>query len=160
MRYQASVLLINHYGFFTPTLADSIHWSLRDSKSIQISKTLLNIRADLINAVVWIVSIHPSISNSYNPFSKPLEIVLSAPFTTDFTVTLYSFDSFLSSLSRSEILSLYLLSLIFSLWSAGTLQHVLFFMLFITWSGLLARISGSTCISIIVIIIPRFSHQL
>ena len=34
---------------------------LGDSKSLQISKTLLSIRADLNNAVVWMVSIVPLI---------------------------------------------------------------------------------------------------
>ena len=39
------------------------HWSLRDSKSPQISRTLLSIRAVLNNAVVWMVSTRPPTSN-------------------------------------------------------------------------------------------------
>ena len=38
------------------------HWSLSDSKSAQISRTLLRILADLNDGVVWIVSIRPPIS--------------------------------------------------------------------------------------------------
>ena len=37
------------------------HWSVSDSKSPQVSRTLLSIRADLNNAVVWMVSTHPLI---------------------------------------------------------------------------------------------------
>ena len=35
------------------------HWSSSDSKSTQVSSTLLSILANLINAVVWMVSTHP-----------------------------------------------------------------------------------------------------
>ena len=37
-----------------------------DSK-LQVSWNLLSIQADLNNAVVWMVSTHPSISESFNP---------------------------------------------------------------------------------------------
>ena len=63
------------------------HWSLNNSKSPQVSWTLLSILADLNNAVVWMVSACP-------PTSKPLEIVLSAPITIGVTVT-FMFHSFL-----------------------------------------------------------------
>ena len=43
------------------------HWSLNDSKSPQISRTLLSILADLNKAVVWMVSTHPLISKSFSP---------------------------------------------------------------------------------------------
>ena len=39
-------------------------WSLSDSKSHQVSRTLLSILADLSNAVVWVVYICPLISKS------------------------------------------------------------------------------------------------
>ena len=35
------------------------HWSLSDSKSPQVSRTLFNILAVLNNAVVWMVSTRP-----------------------------------------------------------------------------------------------------
>ena len=40
------------------------YWSLSDSKSPQVSRTFLSILADLITAVVWMVSILPLIFNS------------------------------------------------------------------------------------------------
>ena len=51
------------------------YWRLSDSKSLQVSKTLLNILADLNNAVVWIVSTRPVISKSSNPNTDPLVTV-------------------------------------------------------------------------------------
>ena len=53
------------------------HWSLCDSKYLQIG-TLFSIPIDLNNAVMWIVSIHPPISNSAIPLSKQLETFPSA----------------------------------------------------------------------------------
>ena len=69
------------------------HWSLTDSKSLQVSRTLLGILADLTNAVVWMVSAHPPISNSSCPFSKLLRIVQSASVTIGIAVT-FMFHSF------------------------------------------------------------------
>ena len=40
------------------------HWSLSDSKSPQVSRTLLSILADLNYAVVWMVFIRPVLSKS------------------------------------------------------------------------------------------------
>ena len=48
------------------------HWSLSDSKSPQVSRTLLSIRADLNDAVVWMVSILPLISKTFGRLSNPL----------------------------------------------------------------------------------------
>ena len=50
-----SLLLFIHLRvfFFTPALADGFHWSLSDSKSLQVFRTLLSILVDLNNAVVW-----------------------------------------------------------------------------------------------------------
>ena len=64
------------------------HWSLSDSKSPQVSRTRLRILAVLSNAVVWIVSVHPSISKSSRPFNNPLFIVPNAPITIGTIVTL------------------------------------------------------------------------
>ena len=44
------------------------HWSLSDSKSPQVSRTLLSILAVLNNAVVWMVSTRPPTSKSSSPF--------------------------------------------------------------------------------------------
>ena len=40
------------------------HWRLNYSKSPQVSRTLLSILADFNNAVIWLISIFPLISNS------------------------------------------------------------------------------------------------
>ena len=57
------------------------HWSRRDSKSPQVSRTLLGIPADLTTGAVRMVLIRPPISNSSSPFSKLLETVSSKPIT-------------------------------------------------------------------------------
>ncbi len=72
------------------------HWSLSDSKSPQVSRTLLSILADLNNAVVWMVLIRPQISNSSSTRSKPLETVPSTPITVGITVA-FMFNNFLCS---------------------------------------------------------------
>ena len=69
------------------------HASTSDSKFPQISRTLLSILADLSNAVIWMVSDRPPISNFSSPLTKPLGIVPSAPFTIGITVT-FMFHSF------------------------------------------------------------------
>ena len=46
--------------------------SLSDSKSPQVSRTLLSIQAVLNNAVVWMVSTRPPTSKSSSPFTNPL----------------------------------------------------------------------------------------
>ena len=48
------------------------HWSLRDSKSPQVSRTLISILAVRSNAVVWTVSSRPPTSKSSSPFNNPL----------------------------------------------------------------------------------------
>ena len=48
------------------------HWSLNDSKSPQVFRTLLSIVTDLNNTLDWMISICLPISNSYSPLSKPL----------------------------------------------------------------------------------------
>ena len=71
------------------------HWSLRDSKSPQVSRTLLSILADLNNAVVWMVFTHPLISNSPSPGVNPLAIAPRVPITICITVT-FMFHIFFS----------------------------------------------------------------
>ena len=89
-------------------------WSLRDSKFPQVSKTLLSILANLNNSVVWMVSIHTPISNSYNPLSKLLGTVPSAPITIGITITIMS-HSFFRFLAMSKYLSMFSFSFIFTL---------------------------------------------
>ena len=82
------------------------HWSLNDSKSPQVSRTLLNILAVLNNAVVWMVSTRPLISKSSSPFSNPLFTVPNVPITIDIIVTCM-FHSFFNSQARSRYLSFF-----------------------------------------------------
>ena len=57
------------------------HWSLSDSKSPQVSTTLLSILGVLNNVVVWMVSTHPPNSKSPSPISNPLVTVPNASVT-------------------------------------------------------------------------------
>ena len=124
------------------------HWSLSDSKSPKVSRTLLSILAVFNNAVVWMVSTHPSTSKSSSPFSNPLVTVPNALITTGIIVTCM-FHSFFNSLARLRYLSFYSHSFSFIPWSAGTAKstilQVLFFLLIIIKSGLLAGIRWSVC---------------
>ena len=124
------------------------HWSLSDSKSPQVSRTLLSILAVLNNAVIWMVSTCPPTSKSSSPFSNPLVTVPNAPITIGVIVTCM-FHSFFNSLVRSRYLSFFSHSFSFILRSAGTAKltilQVLFFLLIIIKTGLLARIRWSIC---------------
>ena len=136
----------------TPALVDGFPLNLSDSKSPQISRTLLSILADLNNAVVWMVSTCPLISKS--SCSTPLIIGRT------FISLLHSFFQF--SKMVQVVISLFLF-----LWSVGTAKstiwHVLFFFLLlllsITRSGRLAEIRWSVCISLIIIIIIIYALE-
>ena len=96
-------LLSNYYfllieSFSHQRLRMIFHWSLRDNKSPQVSRTLLSIQANLSNALVWIVSTRSLISKSSSPFTKPLVTVPRAPITIGITVT-FMFHRHLSFLS-------------------------------------------------------------
>ena len=47
------------------------HWSLSDSKSSQVSRTLLSILAAVNKAGIWTLSTRPLISNSSSPCINP-----------------------------------------------------------------------------------------
>ena len=104
---------------------------LSDSKSPQVSRTLLSILDVFNNAVVWMVSTWPPTFKSSRPLNNPLLTVPKAPITIGIIVT-FMFHSFFNSLARSRYLSLFSHSLSFILWSAGTakstvLQIFIFF---------------------------------
>ena len=122
------------------------HRSLSDSKSPQVSRTLLCILADRNNAVVWRVFTQPLISKSSCLCTNFLRTVPRAPITIGINVS-FMFHSFFggwgfSSLSRFRYLSFFSLSFNFTLWSAGTvksrIRHVIFFIDFfkglVIWS--------------------------
>ena len=112
------------------------HWILSDSKSPQVSKTLLIILTVLNNAVVWMVSTRPPTSKFSRPVSNPLFTVQNAPVTIGMIVTCM-FHSFFNSLAKSRYLSFFSHSLSFILWSVGTAKstilQVLFFSFFFFW---------------------------
>ena len=80
---------------------------------------LAAILIDLNNAVVWMVTIFPVISNYSCPLSISLGTVPSQTITSGINVLLM-FHSIFRSPARSKYLPLFLFSLIFYLWSAGT----------------------------------------
>ena len=94
----------------------SVSWYLSDSKTSEVSRTLLNTLIDLSDAVIWMVSIPPLILNSYSPLFKPMWIVPSELNTTGITVNLI-FHNFLNSLASSKYLFIISLSFISTLWS-------------------------------------------
>ena len=108
------------------------HWNLSDSKSPQVSKTLLSILAVLNNAVVWMVSTRPPTSKSSSLFSNPLVTVPKVPITIGMIVTCM-FHSFFNSLARSRYLSFFSHSFSFILWSAETAKSTISQFLFFCW---------------------------
>ena len=95
------------------------HWSLSDSKSPQVSRTVLSILAVLSNAVIWIVSTRPPNSNSSRTLNNPFVIFLKPPITIG-TIVTFMFHSFFNSLARLRYLSFFVHSFCFILWSAST----------------------------------------
>ena len=104
--------------FFTQRHLMVFQWRLSDSKSPQVSRTLLSILAVFNNALVWMVSTRPPISKSSRPFNNPLLTVPKTPITIGIIVT-FMFHSFSNSLAWSRYLSLFSRSFSFILWSAG-----------------------------------------
>ena len=106
------------------------HWSLSDSKSPQVSRTLFSILAVFNNTVVWMVSTRPPTSKSSSPFSNPLVTVPNAPITIGIIVTCM-FHSFFTSIARSRYLSFFLNSFSFIQWSAESAKSIILQVLFL-----------------------------
>ena len=122
------------------------NWSLIDSKSPQATRILLSILADLIIAVVRMVSIHPLISMSSSPCTNPLVTVPRAPITICITVTLIFHSFFFSSLVGFFI-SLFAFLLFYSVARRNIKFHYsVGLFLFTIWSGRLAEVRWSFCI--------------
>ena len=125
------------------------HWSLSDSKSPQVSRTLLSILAVFNNAVVWMVSTRPPTSKSSRPFDNPFVTVPKAPITIGIIVT-FMFNSFFQFSSKVEVfISLFTFfqfySVVYRDSKVENLADFLCFFLFFFWliiirSGLLAEI--------------------
>ena len=92
------------------------HWSLSDSKSSLVSRTLLSNLAILNNAV--------SSSNwqIFSPFINPLDTVPKAPITIGIIVT-FMFHSFFNSLPRSWYLSFFSHFQFYSVFSRDSKVH-------------------------------------
>ena len=80
------------------------HWSLSDSKSSQISQTLLNTLAGHYSVEVMMISIFPLNPSSRCPFSRLMGTVLWVPTTIVFTVT-FTFHCFFLVLWPVEVFS-------------------------------------------------------
>ena len=113
------------------------HWSMSDSKTPHLSRTLLNILANLNNTAVWMVLACPLISNPSSLLSRPLGIFLMRQ------LKLVSLSSSCSIaflvLWQGPSTSLSFCFLWFLLWFActakSTIQQVLFVLIIITRSG-------------------------
>ena len=90
-----------YYYYFQQMVS---HWSLSDSKSPQVSWTLLSILIDLNNAIVWMLSPRSLISKSSSPCTNPLQTVSSAPITNGITVT-FMFNSFFQFYLKVQVLN-------------------------------------------------------
>ena len=126
------------------------YWSLSDSKSLQVSRTLLSILAYLNNAVVWIVSTCPFISKFSSTCTNPWVTQLDVLITISIIVT-FMFHSFFKFSKVYVLISLFEFFQFYSVayrnskipYSVGSL-----FLLTITSrSGLLAEIRLSVCTS-------------
>ena len=82
------------------------------------------ILADLKNAVVWMVSIYLLIFISSSTFTKHFMTLPSALVIIGITV-IFNFSNYFNSLARSKHLSLFSFSLVFTLWSAGTIKSTI-----------------------------------
>ena len=106
------------------------HWSLSDSKTPQVSRTLLSIRTVLNNVVLCMVSTRPPNFKSPSSFNNPLVTIPKAPITIGIIVTsLFHSCFFLNSLARSRYLSFFSHSFSFIRWSAWTAKSTILLVL-------------------------------
>ena len=99
------LLFSTHWEFFTSVLADGFPLEfLSDSKSPQVSRTLLSILAGLNNTVVWTVSTRTVISNS-SSFCTNSWVTVPTTSVTICKIVTFMFSSFFDSLARSRYLS-------------------------------------------------------
>ena len=123
------------------------NWSWSDSKFPQVSRTPLSNLTDLNNAVVWMVSTRPLISNSSSLFTNSFVTVPSAPITVGITVN-FMFYSFFNSLANSRYLSLFTLSIFLGdLLAMFTIRQTHFFSFFFTHLSVFFNTSGYTSIT-------------
>ena len=128
-------------------------WSLSESKSRQVSWTLLSILAVLNKAVVWTVSILPVISNSSSPCTNPFVTVPRFPITIGIIFT-FIFHRFFQFHCKIEVFILFFHCLQFySVISRDSKVHIIansfffFFLVIIIRSCRLAEIRRSVFMS-------------
>ena len=134
----------HYYSFSHQRKLMVFHRRLSESKSPQVSMTLLGILAVFNNDVVWMVSTRPATYKSSRPFNNPLVTVPKAPITIGIIV-IFMLHRFFNSLAWSRYLTLFSHSFSFILWSAGTAKSTLlqiFFFFFVDYykDGLRAEI--------------------
>ena len=112
-------------------------WSLSDSKSPKVSRTLLSILAILNNAVVWMVSTHPPTSKSSSLFNNLLVTVPKAPIMIGIIVTFIIIIIIIIIIIPCDFLVFFSFSFNFTLWSPeigkSTIRPVLFFFFFVDY---------------------------
>ena len=123
------------------------HWRLSDSKSRQVSRTILSILAILNNVVLWMVSTRSPPSKSSWPFNNTFSYRAKSTNHNWYNFHLH-IPYFFPFYSKIKVLiSLFTFSLI--PWSAGTAKmtilHIFIFFLIIIRSGLLVKIGLSVC---------------
>ena len=122
------------------------HWSLSDSKSPQVSRTLLFLN----NVVVWMISTRPPTSKSSSPFKNPLVTVPKAPIPIG-TIVTFIFHSFFQFPSKVQVLIL--LFTFFQFYSVvsqdSKIHNFVSSLFFIDYyiAGLLAKNKQSVCMS-------------
>ena len=107
------VIIISHLVSFVHQLTLVVfHMILSDSKSTQISKILLRIRADHNNSVVRMFLILLLLSNSFSLFNEHFRTIPSAPAITGITVTLTFNSCFFLFIWQGPSLSFRFLSIL------------------------------------------------
>ena len=125
----ARIIILLVESFSHKRLLMVFYWSLNDSKSLQESRTLLSILADINSVVVWMISTRPLISKPTLPFNNPSVTVPRAYNITGINVT-FMFRIFFNSFTRIRLLSLFSLSFNFTLSSAGTAKFTILLVFF------------------------------
>ena len=136
------------------------HWSLSNTKSPQVSRTLLSIQADLNSALVWMVSTRPLIYKSSSHYTNPL--VTSKTTNHNWYHNHFHVPQFFQFSRKVQVLIFFSLSFSFTPWSAGqqnplfrkfsfflffSFLFFFFFFVIITRSGRLTEIRCSIGIS-------------
>ena len=85
---------------------------MSDSKSPQVSRTLLSILTDFNNAEFWMISTRPLIFKSTSPFNCPLVTVPRAPIKTGINAT-FMFHSFFYFPNKLEVFILLFIFFLF-----------------------------------------------